>query len=54
MNIRKQARRRSALQRLKDQLKRGFKNVKDVGSLPLTDKDTARIEKEIAKLESVV
>lgn len=53
MNKQKQSRRRSALNRLKVQLQKGSKNTKE-GVIVLTDHDKTRIEKEIAKLESIV
>lgn len=52
MTIQKKARRERALVRLEAQLKSGQKPSKETGGLiGLTDKDKARISKEIATLK---
>ena len=50
MNTKKRLRNKSALERLKAQLKSGVKNTK-LGEIPLTDSDKIRINKEINTLE---
>lgn len=49
--VKQTSRRKFALGRLRDQLEKGTKNTAK-GVVPLTEKDTKRIEKEIKNLES--
>ncbi len=54
MTAKSQARRKKVIERLEAQLKSGTKTVKETANAPLTEKDIARINSELAILKTRV